>query len=213
MERWRLGIFAGGLMLCTIGVGWLAWVISRPGRGAAVPEVFAEVGSFRLTNHAGRRFGSTDLAGRVWIASVVFTRCQGPCPLITERMQALDRDLPPDVRLVTITADPGHDTPGVLRRYIRDRDLNTGRWTFLTGSKADLRTLLRDRFRLPTGDPSMQSGVLVIPHTEKLVLVDGRGRIRGYCESGSPDELVRLRQEARRLLAEPPAAPGAPTGG
>src|SRR5204862_7170014 len=38
--------------------------------------------SFELVNQDAQRFGSTQLAGRIWIADFIFTSCPGPCPLI-----------------------------------------------------------------------------------------------------------------------------------
>lgn len=213
MERVRFTILGAGMALAMAGAGWLAWqTLAPPPRASALP-VLGATGEFTLTDQAGGRFGSAQLRGAPWIACVVFTRCQGPCPMIAGRMAALDREVPAAVRLVTVTADPRHDTPAVLRRYIADRGWRTARWTFLTGSVPGVKGLLRDRFRLPAGEPGVDRGTIVIPHTEKLVLVDGAGGIRGYYESGDPAELDRLRLELRRLLAERPGAPATPTGG
>ena len=199
MDRWRLRMFGAALLLCMGGAGWVAWWTLRPPQGSTALPILGEVGTFSLVSHQRVRFGSVDLAGSPWVANVIYTRCAGPCPMMTGRMAALERDLPAAFKFVTVTADPRHDVPSVLRRYIAAHGLRTARWTFLTGSAAAVRSLLRDRFRLPAGDPRADHGRIVVPHTEKIVLVDGGGHILGYYESGDPGELARLRADARRV--------------
>ncbi len=77
----------------------------------------------------------TDLLGKVWIASFVFTRCTAGCPQISTTMKRLQGDLSgyPDVRLVTFTVDPEHDDPGELSRYADAYGADPERWLFLTG--------------------------------------------------------------------------------
>src|ERR1700730_11621520 len=53
----------------------------------AVPG-YGHVSNFQLTNQDGRPFGSTELAGKIWIADFIFTTCPGPCPMISSRMSA-----------------------------------------------------------------------------------------------------------------------------
>src|SRR5947208_12057667 len=78
-----------------------------------------QVQSFTLTNELGQVVTSRDLLGKVWVGDIIFTRCGGPCPKMTEEMSKLQKALPPDPALafVTLTTDPGHDTPPVLKKY------------------------------------------------------------------------------------------------
>ena len=79
---------------------------------------YGPVGSFALTNQFDQKFGSENLAGKIWIADFVFTRCPGPCPIISTRMSELQKPLrDTDVHLVSFSVDPEADTPAVLRAY------------------------------------------------------------------------------------------------
>ena len=70
-------------------------------------ETFGQVPHFQLTNQDGRPFGSTDLAGKIWIADFIYTTCPGPCPLISSRMSEMQKPLEnTDVHFVSITVDP-----------------------------------------------------------------------------------------------------------
>ncbi|SDG51293.1 protein SCO1/2 [Limimonas halophila] len=74
----------------------------------------------------------------------IFTSCQTVCPMITAMMaQAQDdlREVAPDLRIVSISMDPGYDTPARLARYAEKFDAE-GDWTFLTGQLDAVRTAM-----------------------------------------------------------------------
>jgi protein SCO1/2 len=180
--------------LLAVGVA-AAW--SRWGARREPPPVLGAVPPFSLVNRDGRTVTQADLAGAPWIADFVFTRCAASCPLMTERMAKLARDLDlagaaessgPHVRFVSFTVDPDHDTPAVLAAYAA-RYQAPPAWLFLTGPQATLHHLSRDGFKLavePAGGPEKEP----ILHSTRFVLVDGRGRIRGYYD-GFDEESVR----------------------
>jgi cytochrome oxidase Cu insertion factor (SCO1/SenC/PrrC family) len=155
-------------------------------------EVLATLPEFALVDSAGSSFGLDDLAGAPWVADFVFTRCRMSCPLLTGKMRELAGRLPADsrTRLVSISVDPEHDTPEVLRRYAEEQGAD-GRWRFLTGPRAEVRALVRDGFLLPVEDqPSNES--MPVLHSDRFVLVDGAGRVRGYYAPLEAGELDRL---------------------
>ena len=72
-----------------------------------------------------------------------FTRCPTVCPKITQTIA----DLLPNYRslnFVTITTDPVHDTPVVLKKFAQLNRAETNRWHFLTGDKPTLMRLAVD---------------------------------------------------------------------
>ena len=76
-------------------------------------------GAFTLTNQDGNPTTLTDLTNRVWVADIIFTRCAGQCPRMTQQMKSLEEKLPPGsgARLVTLTTDPDYDSPVIMKRY------------------------------------------------------------------------------------------------
>ena len=103
-------------------------------------DVLGAVPTFTLTNQFGRPLSLTNLLGQVWIADVIFTRCPISCEKMTQRMKALEKEMPArsPVKFVSVTADPDHDSPTVLEKYSVERALNQNRWHFLTGPKRDV---------------------------------------------------------------------------
>lgn len=190
------------------------------------PDVFLDAPDFQLTERSGRTVSRDDLKGKVWIASFVFTRCAGPCPLISGNMARLQNDLADlsDVRLVTFSVDPERDTPDVLKEYAARFSADPERWLFLSGDKATVHTLVEKGFRLGVSEAK---GTARTPgnefdHSTKLVLVDRQGRVRGYpdgkfaaptkgdearltdprAETPDPEKFLDLRRQVQTLLRE-----------
>ena len=106
-----------------------------------------------------------------------------------------------DVRLVSISVDPEHDTPEILRAYAERAGADPAVWSFLTGARDDIRRLWRDGFKLPAGDNADGDPTQVV-HSSMFVLVDPLGRIRGYFDSLTPEGLSGLRHALDEVLAE-----------
>lgn len=153
--------------------------------------IYYQVPDFKLTNEFNKPFGSADLKGRFYIANFMFTACPSSCPALMEKMDIIQKRIKgvgTKAAIVTFTVDPEGDTPEVLFKYARKRNTNPFIWSFLTGSKADLQKIVVDGFKVPMGNKESvtkkldQTSITLmdIAHTEKVVLVDDKGQIRGY---------------------------------
>ena len=101
----------------------------------------------------------------------------------------------PDVRLVSFTVDPEHDTPAVLAQYALRYHAEPCRWRFLTGPREELNHLALDAFKLNTVDGSLN-------HSTRLVLIDGQSRIRGYYSTSDNDPVRQLVLDIKRVIRE-----------
>jgi protein SCO1/2 len=174
-----------------------AWLALRP---RALP-ILGALPPFALTERAGTPLTADDLAGHVWIADFVFTRCPDFCPALTTRMAGLQKTLPasPDpIRLVSFTVDPVHDVPAVLRDYAARAGAGD-RWLFVTGGRDAVAALLRDGFRVAWADDGPPTSP--ITHSDRFVLVDRRLRVRGYYHGTDPADVARLARDAVALQA------------
>ncbi len=166
-------------------------------------SAYGKVPQFQLTNQDGRSFGSADLKGKIWIADFIYTMCPGPCPMISSRMSELQKPLEnTDVHLVSVSVDPEHDTPKILRGYADKLKAQPQRWDFLTGSKQAVYDLSRNGFKLAIADSSAEAAIPV--HSTRMVLVDRRGEIRGYYDALAPDAITKLLADTNHLLREQP---------
>lgn len=144
--------------------------------------VIAQVPDYELISENGQRFGSKDLKGRVYLANFVFARCPSVCPKMLadlEKIQKRVRGTGKKVAIVTFTVDPDHDNERVLFDLARKHMANPFTWTFLTGTDKDaMFKLYRDGFKV--GVEKSPKDLFDIAHSEKIVLVDGENRVRGY---------------------------------
>lgn len=155
---------------------------------------YGQVSPFRLTGADGCPFDSAALRGKIWVADFIFTTCNGPCPLMSHRMSRIQDAVAgyPDVRLVSFTVDPEHDTPPVLAEYARRYRAQPGRWYFLTGETPTLNRLARADFKLSSVDGTLT-------HSTRFVLLDRASRIRGYYTLEDEGASARLLQDIRKL--------------
>src|SRR5439155_19112748 len=79
---------------------------------------YGSVPPFQLTNQAGQPFGTSNLAGKIWIADFIYSTCPGPCPMISSRMSEMQKPLEKNnVHFISFTVDPDKETRSQLRAY------------------------------------------------------------------------------------------------
>lgn len=180
-----------------------AVVNNNPANG---PPVLRQLPSFTLTDQSGQPFGQKQLQGKVWIADFVFTRCAGPCPMMTSQMAQLQIRLNEhpnrqDIRLVTFSVDPEHDTPAVLQEYARLAHADPQLWRFLTGRREEVWQLVKSGFALPVAD-APDNTQMPIMHSQKFVLIDATGRVRGFYDALETPGQQKLWDDLHRVLDE-----------
>jgi protein SCO1/2 len=200
---------AAGLLLAT---ALMRAPRPSPSRARPLP-VLGRVTGFALTNQEARPSSFDDLTGSVWVADIIFTRCPGPCVRMTQSMRQLQDALPPasPVRLVSLTADPAHDTPSVLRTYAERFGADPRRWQFLTGTKAELyRLAIRDLLLAVEEGSADQTNDLenLFIHSTKFVLIDAQGALRGVYDGEEASSRPRILADLQTLLPAPPPATG-----
>ena len=193
-----------GLLLTLLSL--LAIFVVLPLRSKPLP-VFGSLPDFALTDQNNQNITLASLRGDVWIADVIFTRCAGQCPVMSSHLQAMQDSLPAGlpIKLVSFTTDSAFDTPAVLKKYAARFGARDGQWIFLTGSKAALRHATVDGLKLgvvdkPPGDRDNAADLFI--HSQKLVVIDQNGQIRGYFD-GQTDEGTSEALAAARRLARP----------
>jgi protein SCO1/2 len=175
---------------------FLIFAVLLTGCASSKPlPVLGEIPGFELTNQQGRKFGRTALDGHVWVADFIYTNCEGPCPRMSSHMHALQARVDGDVKLVSFSVDPARDTPDALEQYGKKFGADDSRWTFLTGDSKTLNMLDHDAFKLGELGVNMD-------HSTRFVLVDRKGRIRGYYGIAEGDPVARLAIDAARLEKE-----------
>ncbi len=169
-------------------------------------QTIATLPEFSLTDENEKPFNRGSLQGKVWVAGFIFTSCKTMCPMLIQRQKRIMAKLLEsyDAKVLgalSISVDPEKDSPAVLREYRSRNQIESGTWTFLTGSRQSIFDLCRDGFKLPVvADPSNQD--MPILHSDKFALIDGEGHIRGYYESESEIDTQQIVKNVGALLRE-----------
>ena len=99
----------------------------------------------KWTSDVGREVKLGVLRGRPQIVAMFFTTCEYACPIIVEKMIAIEQALPEALRgnvdFLLVTFDVERDTPELLKAYRAKKHLPTARWTLLRGKEDDVREL------------------------------------------------------------------------
>jgi protein SCO1/2 len=109
-----------------------------------------EVPDFAMTGQDGRRFRLSDLRGNVVALTFIYTRCPLPdfCPMMDRKFADLARSIEAaperarQVRLLSVSFDPDHDTPEVLRKHAQIRGGAPPLWTFAVASHEELSRIM-----------------------------------------------------------------------
>jgi protein SCO1/2 len=193
------GIVVG--VLIAIAASASLWFALRTSTTADDLPVIATVPDFSLTEASGRTVTRADLAGKPWVADLVFTTCGGICPLMSASMARLVESTSslPDVRFVSISVDPERDTPEALTAYAARYKADRDRWWFLTGDERSIRELAVQGLKLPVADGDPAQGEDEILHSQRFVLIDGESRVRGTYDVRDQEAMFRLRGDLERL--------------
>jgi protein SCO1 len=154
--------------------------------------------SFYTTDSA--LMGSEQMKGKITIVDFFFTSCPSICPVMSAEMERVQDAFRNEekVQIYSISLDPEYDTPEVLAGYASKHAAEKGKWHFLTGSRDETYDLARCGFVLPAthGEDEPEDFV----HSDKFVLVDEYGRIRGYYSGTQREGVDELILETKILL-------------
>lgn len=134
------------------------------------------------------------LGGTATLVFFGFTRCPDVCPMTMARLGQMYESLgrPANLNVAMITVDPEHDTPELLRTYVRAFHED---FLAFSGSNAQIATAARAFFVGYAG-----IGTETFTHTDVVAVLDRRGALRYVYSQGN---LPRLPGDIGAILAQP----------
>ncbi len=135
---------------------------------------------YAFTNELGRVIHLADFKGQALAFTFIFTRCPFPnfCPRMSSNFADAYKQLgsasdgPKNWRLLSISFDPEHDRPEVLRSYAKRYAYDTNHWSFVTGALIDIDAIT-EQFGLMF--PREGAG---FNHNLRTVVVDAQGKVQ-----------------------------------
>ncbi len=134
---------------------------------------------FHLVSQEGKRFGLAELSQSYVLVGFVFTRCTVPkaCPLTMQKMrqvqqlwserQRAGKTGGRSLHMLSLSIDPDHDQPAILKRYGRSYDVDFSSWTLASGP----HKLLQDEIPAMFGVIALERGDGDISHGVKMALL------------------------------------------
>ena len=183
------------LFLLIVIIGLI--IILQPNKEQEKLPIIGQIPAFDLIDQDGNKFTLDNLKGNVWLADFIFTKCAGPCPIMTERMSTVQHDLIgiDKLQFVSFTVNPDYDTPEVLKKYAKRFDADITSWSFVTGKYEQIQELIANGFKM--GDEEE-----IVFHSTRFALVDHDGNLRGYYSGTDPKEHDNLTRDIYSLIKE-----------
>ena len=157
------------------------------------------VPDFNLIDQDRKPITQKQLKGDIYVADFFFTRCGSICPKMSTQLTRVQAEFEKDsgVKIISFTVDPKNDTVEVLKQYANDYNAIEGKWRFVTGSKDSIYALAQKGFFITAMED--KNHPIDFIHSDKLVLVDKKGWIRGYYNGTDIKEVDKLMTEIRVL--------------
>lgn len=172
-------------------------------RGKKIPDtLYHQIRDFSLVDQSGKSLRFPLDSNKITIFNFFYSRCPNSCSEMNARMEFLTKEYAGNkmIRFCSVSVDPDHDSPQVLANYSASFHAVPGVWHFLTGDKNLIYDIARKDFLLDAYSPKLDSTNIV--HSPLFVLVDPQKRIRGYYDSGNKDQMNKLNDEIKVLIAE-----------
>ena len=174
-------------------------------RGIGTEGIYHQISPFNLVDQHGLEVSENVIKNKVVIVDFFFVSCGSICPIMTKNLKRVHDFYKKNhnVLILSHTVWPEMDSVSVLDNYANEHDANYETWRFLTGNKKELYRLARkDYMVVPAiNDPNYQHGSEAdFIHTENVVLIDKKKRIRGYYDGTDENAMKKLVSDIGKLL-------------
>ena len=180
-----------------LAAGLVALMIVGKMEKSTTETSLSKIESFSLIDQDGEPFTHENLKGKVNVVNFMFTTCRGICPQLSREMKALSNSFSRygTFSLLSISVDPDNDTPEQLRAWFKKQGVSNKRWSFITGEREKIKTLLETQFLvgLPE-DPNV--------HSDRFMLLDKDNIVQGTYQLSRPETLESLKKDIIKLLKQ-----------
>ena len=162
--------------------------------------IYHKVRPFTLTNQKGKTVNlKDDLEGDFLLVHFFHTDCSKHCPEIFRKLKSVHEQYKSlkNFKILSITLDPQNDSREKLQDFADKMDISSSNWHFLRGSKASVYNLANNSFLVPVSEKASEANPAEkeIHHSDLMVLVDKKHRIRGYYKGTKSGDFKKLKDE------------------
>ena len=184
---------------------------------ASGDTAYHQIGKFSLINQDQVSINEQILQSKISVVNFFFATCQSICPIMSKHLMHLQDSCLKfnsvshayPFQFISITVNPEHDNPDVLKNYAKSYNAKSGFWTFLTGSKTEIYHLAKHDFLVNAleNNSNAENTAYTLSteefiHSELLMLIDPKGHIRGLYNGTDESSVIELWDALKRLSKE-----------
>ena len=164
-------------------------------------SLFHVIPNVKLATHLGDSLELDSLRSKIFVADFFFTTCPGVCPKMTSQMERIQKNFIKDekVKLLSFSVDADRDSVQALKAYADAHNAVAGKWYFLRSSEEEIFNLAQKGFFVTAKE---DEGPEDFVHSEKFILVDWNGNIRGYYNGLDSNSVNKLMGDIVLLLRD-----------
>ncbi|WP_423146873.1 SCO family protein [Rubrolithibacter danxiaensis] len=172
-------------------------------RGKQIPDtLYHKISNFQLLNQFGDSVKFKTDSSKITVVNFFYTRCPSFCDNMNKELARVVDNFKknPFLQFFSISVDPSYDTAEILNKYSEKFGAKPPKWQFLTGGKEEIFKLAHKDFLVDAVVDTTQEHNII--HSPLFILVDTQKRIRGFYNSTDKEQVDKLIDEVKVLIAE-----------
>lgn len=163
---------------------------------------YPAIPAFSFVNQDGKAITQDDFKDKIYVTDFFFVTCPTICPIMKKNMLTVYEAYKDshDVRILSHTIDPDHDTPTVLKQYANDMGVAGNMWQFVTGDREKIYDIGENHYLVTASKDSTAPGGYI--HSGAFVLIDKEKHIRGMYDGTTLEGTRKLIQDIDVLRRE-----------
>jgi protein SCO1/2 len=164
--------------------------------------IYNTIPPFAFINQKGDTVTNKDFDGKIYVADFFFTSCPTICPVMKKEMIKVYQKIKgnSEVKILSHTIDPAHDTPEVLDKFASDLGVEDLQWQFVTGDKDKIYEIGQESYMVTAKSDSTVAGGYI--HSGAFILIDKEKRVRGMYDGTTEAGTKKLINDIDILLKE-----------
>lgn len=170
--------------------------------GSSEYDNIHQIRDFKFINQEGDSISNKDFEGKIYVANFFFTACPTVCPKMEKNLSFVQDAFKDEdrVKILSHSVMPWADSVRRLKEYAVRNNIDSDKWFLVTGEQEELYSIGRLDYFADEGFGKGLTDISDFLHTENIILVDQKRRIRGIYNGTLKLEMKRMVEDMRLLL-------------
>ncbi|MEQ6118679.1 SCO family protein [Reichenbachiella sp. MALMAid0571] len=157
---------------------------------------------FEFVNQNGDTISNNTFQDKIYVTNFFFTLCPNVCPRMTDNLTIVQKAFNKDdrVKILSHTVMPWADSVARLAEYAALHEINSDQWHLVTGDQKDIYKIARESYFADEGFGKTVTSDEDFLHTENIILIDQKRRIRGIYNGTIRLDMKRMIDDIYTLL-------------